>query len=169
MLRNPLAAARSASLIVLSAVALLAAAAPGLSVAQEKSAAPSATDSRAQAPAAVPGAAGSAPASAPGAGAAPLQGSPIEAAGGQRTTKDAIENPYGLEALWKGSDFVAKAVLVLLLLMSMGSWYIIFTKFIEQGRIRRQARGVDDGFWSAQTVRQGAEKLEDGSPFRFIA
>ena len=86
-----------------------------------------------------------------------------------RPGKDTVENPYGLEALWKGSDFVAKAVLVLLLVMSMGSWYIIVTKFVEQGRIKRQARGVDNGFWNAQTVRQGADTLEEGSPFRFIA
>ncbi|RZU01274.1 hypothetical protein EV670_1990, partial [Rivibacter subsaxonicus] len=51
-----------------------------------------------------------------------------------------IDNPYGLEALWKGSDAVAKVVLVLLLIMSMGSWYIIIVKIIEQSKIGRQAK-----------------------------
>ena len=82
---------------------------------------------------------------------------------------DKIDNPYGLEALWKGSDAVAKTVLVLLLIMSMGSWYIIVVKFIEQTKIGRQAKLAEKGFWNAGSVRQGADALEAASPFRFIA
>ena len=82
---------------------------------------------------------------------------------------DKIDNPYGLEALWKGSDAVAKTVLVLLLIMSMGSWYIIVVKFIEQTKIGRQAKLAEKGFWNAGSVRSGADALEAASPFRFIA
>ena len=181
MLRNPLVALRSASLIVLSAAALVLSGLPNSSSAQDKGTTPAAQPSGAPAAPApgadsatasgTPAAGSGAPAGAPAAGAAtpgapPPVGVPPDSA---RPGKEMVENPYGLEALWKGSDFVAKTVLVLLLVMSMGSWYIIITKFIEQGRIKRQARSVDSGFWSAQTVRQGADKLEDGSPFRFIA
>jgi biopolymer transport protein ExbB len=172
MLRNPLAAVRSASLIVVSAGALLVSGLPATLAAQDKGGAPVAQSSG-PAAAPTPGAAsgpGATAGAAPGAAAMPGASSP--APGGPQTArpgKDTVENPYGLEALWKGSDFVAKAVLVLLLVMSMGSWYIIVTKFVEQGRIKRQARGVDNGFWNAQTVRQGADTLEEGSPFRFIA
>lgn len=80
-----------------------------------------------------------------------------------------VENPYGLEALWKGSDMVAKLVLVMLLIMSMGSWYIIVVKFVEQSKIGNQAKAAAQSFWSAGTVRQGADTLEAASPFRFIA
>ena len=160
MLRNPLAAVRGASLIVVSAAALLVSGLPANSAAQDKGGAPVVQSSG---PGAAP-APGVVSAPAPG-GASPAGPTPVSAGPG----KDTVENPYGLEALWKGSDFVAKAVLVLLLVMSMGSWYIIVTKFVEQGRIKRQARGVDSGFWNAQTVRQGADTLEEGSPFRFIA
>jgi biopolymer transport protein ExbB len=80
-----------------------------------------------------------------------------------------VENPYGLEALWKGSDAVAKIVLILLLIMSMGSWYIIIVKVIEQSKIGRQAKAAAKGFWNAGSVRQGAETLDQASPFRFIA
>ena len=47
--------------------------------------------------------------------------------------------PYGLEALWKGGDIVAKVTLAILAIMSMGSWYII-TKVYEQAKMARQAR-----------------------------
>ena len=82
---------------------------------------------------------------------------------------DKVDNPYGLEALWKGSDGVAKGVLVLLVLMSMGSWYIIIVKIIEQAKINRQARLAAKSFWTAGSVRQGADTLDTASPFRFIA
>ena len=81
----------------------------------------------------------------------------------------AIENPYGLEALWRTSDGVAKGVLAILVLMSMGTWYILVVKLIEQSKIGRQAKAANQSFWGAGTVRQGADTLEATSPFRFIA
>jgi biopolymer transport protein ExbB len=93
---------------------------------------------------------------------------PARAAGGTRAT-EIVDNPYGLEALWKGGDIVAKVTLAILAIMSMGSWYIIITKVYEQFRMRLQARQADKSFWNAPTVRQGAEKLKEGSPYRFIA
>jgi biopolymer transport protein ExbB len=91
--------------------------------------------------------------------------SPTPAAAATET----IENPYGLESLWKTSDGVAKSVLLILVIMSMGSWYIIVVKFIEQSRIGRQAKLAAQTFWSAGSVRQGADTLDAASPFRFIA
>ena len=41
--------------------------------------------------------------------------------------KEVIENPYGLDALWKTGDFVAKGTLIIMVIMSMGSWYILIT------------------------------------------
>ena len=78
-------------------------------------------------------------------------------------------NPYGLAALWAQGDLVAKGTLLILLVMSMGSWYVIFTKLAEQLRMGRQARAVQEQFWSAGSVRQGADALEAESAFRFIA
>jgi biopolymer transport protein ExbB len=80
-----------------------------------------------------------------------------------------IDNPYGLEALWKGGDVIAKATLIILVIMSMGSWYIIITKVYEQYKMGAQARDAEKSFWSAPSVRQGTEKLSEGSPYRFIA
>ena len=82
---------------------------------------------------------------------------------------EVVENPYGIDALWKGSDAVAKTVLLLLLVMSVGSWYVIIVKLLEQTKIGRQAKKTTSQFWNAGSVQQGAENLEGTSPFRFIA
>src|SRR5512140_3368698 len=46
-------------------------------------------------------------------------------------SKEAVDNPYGLDALWKGGDFVARGTLIILVLMSMGSWYVTITKLLD--------------------------------------
>ena len=81
----------------------------------------------------------------------------------------AEENPYGLGALWAQGDFVAKGTLLILVIMSMASWYVIFTKFAEQSKLNKQAKAAQDSFWSANTVEQGKDTLQEGSAFRFIA
>ena len=83
--------------------------------------------------------------------------------------KDVIENPYGLEALWKGGDFVSKGTLIILVIMSMGSWYIMFVKVYEQWKLFREAKVVQSSFWQAGSVQEGVNNLKEGSPFRYIA
>jgi biopolymer transport protein ExbB len=107
-------------------------------------------------------AAPAAPAAAPAAPAA-------AASGASKTTTDFIENPYGLEALWKGGDLVARITLGILVLMSAGSWYIIVTKLYEQAKMNRQARGADRPFWKAASLQKGVTELKEGSPYRFMA
>ncbi|MEP7183818.1 MAG: MotA/TolQ/ExbB proton channel family protein, partial [Betaproteobacteria bacterium] len=82
---------------------------------------------------------------------------------------EVVDNPYGFEALLRGSDIVAKITLSILALMSMGSWYIIITKIYEQSKMGRQSRAAAKTFWAAPSVRQGADGLKKTSPFRFIA
>ena len=82
---------------------------------------------------------------------------------------ESLDNPYGIEALWKGSDLIARAVLVILGIMSVGSWYIMVVKLLEQMKMGRHSRTVDAKFWSAATVSAGAGSLEKNSAYRFIA
>ncbi len=105
-----------------------------------------------------------APAAAPAESAAPA---PKAASSG--VTKEVVDNPYGLEALWKGGDIVARFTLGILAIMSMGSWYIIITKVYEQYRMGRHAKQAEKTFWKAPSVRQGTEGLKKSSPYRFIA
>jgi len=118
-------------------------------------------ESLAQAPAAP---AAQAPVATP-APAAPVAPAPVAKAAATET----IDNPYGLESIWRGSDWVAKGVLLILAIMSMGSWYIIITKVYEQSKISKAAKKADKEFWSAPSVKDGAERLKATSPFRFIA
>jgi biopolymer transport protein ExbB len=83
--------------------------------------------------------------------------------------KEVVANPYGLEALWKGGDFVSRGTLIILVLMSMGSWYIMFVKVYEQAKIFRQARSVQAGFFQSGSVSEGAAQLKDGTAYRYVA
>jgi biopolymer transport protein ExbB len=64
---------------------------------------------------------------------------------------------------------VARATLLVLAIMSLASWYVLVAKLVAQSRMGGQARAANHSFWKADTVRQGAEGLQKGSPYRFIA
>ena len=84
-------------------------------------------------------------------------------------TKETVDNPYGLKALWAQGDFVAKGTLIILVIMSMGSWYILVTKLYESIKVSAEAKAARSGFFKASSIREGASKLKEGSAFRFIA
>ena len=84
-------------------------------------------------------------------------------------TTEVLENPYGIEALWKQGDFVARGTLIILIIMSIGTWYIAIVKLIEQNRLMKDAREADAKFWAAKGVHDGAAALREDSAFRFIA
>lgn len=79
------------------------------------------------------------------------------------------DNPYGLEALINHGDAVSYTVLGILLILSVVSWYIIFSKFWDQYRLGKSARTVEKSFWTAGTVREGADRLPKDDDFRLIA
>ena len=83
--------------------------------------------------------------------------------------KESVDNPYGLSALWSQGDFVARGTLIILVIMSMGSWYIIFTKVFEQSKLMKSAKAAEAGFWTAGSIKAGAATLDESSAFRFIA
>ena len=93
-------------------------------------------------------------------------GTPSAAAPSAGTT--AVDNPYGLGALWAQGDAVAKITLLILVIMSVGSWYVIFTKFAEQSRMRKHGLAAQGDFWASASLRQAADGLDPASPYRFI-
>ena len=80
-----------------------------------------------------------------------------------------VNNPYGLTGMWNSGDIVARGVIILLLLMSLFSWYIILTKLWDQRRLKQSARAAEKQFWSAPSVKDGVERLKKGDNFRAIA
>jgi len=79
------------------------------------------------------------------------------------------ENPYGISALWSTSDLITKAVLFLLGLMSMGSWYLLAVKFLEQSKMISQSKKVTKEFWDAPSLEKGLAVLDADSAYLFIA
>jgi|HubBroStandDraft_6_1064221.scaffolds.fasta_scaffold208381_2 biopolymer transport protein ExbB len=79
------------------------------------------------------------------------------------------ENPYGFTAFVRNSDWVLRAVLVILGIMSVGTWYIFLTKYWDQSRVLNQSRIVDRRFWSSANLNEGIDKLPKNSLFRSVA
>ena len=102
------------------------------------------------------------------AAAAPAGDAAAPAAAGEEATEE-VHNPYGVEAMWEEGDFVNKGTIIILSLMSIGSWYIIITKLIDQQKIMRQSKDASAKFWKAPSIAAGSAQLKEGSPFRFIA
>ncbi|MEO8924266.1 MAG: MotA/TolQ/ExbB proton channel family protein [Caldimonas sp.] len=85
------------------------------------------------------------------------------------TSKESVDNPYGLNALWMQGDYVARGTLVILAIMSMGSWYILVTKLYESLKLSSEAKRAQRGFFTSKSVGEATKSLKAGSAFRFIA
>ncbi|MFL6707321.1 MAG: MotA/TolQ/ExbB proton channel family protein [Massilia sp.] len=150
---------------VLAAVLFSVTAASALVSAPAFADAPKAADAAAAPAASAPAAdAAAAPAAAPAADAAAAPAPAAAPAG----AKEEVENPFGIQAVWAGG-FVPRATLIILSLMSMGSWYIIITKLLDQMKIFKQSKETQAKFWKANSIAAGSASLKEGSPFRFIA
>ena len=150
----------TAASALVSAPAMADAPAPAAAAAPADAAAAPAVD-----PAAAPAADAAAAPAVDAAAPAVDPAAPVVAAG----DKEEVHNPYGLAAMWNEGDFVNKGTLIILVLMSMGSWYIIITKLIDQMKIFKQSAEVQQKFWKASSIAAGSASLKEGSPFRFIA
>jgi biopolymer transport protein ExbB len=79
------------------------------------------------------------------------------------------ENPYGLGDIIRKKNPVSYTVLAILLGMSIGTWFIFFTKYFEQGRILTQAKLVERRFWTSSSLNEGIDRLPKNSMFRSLA
>ncbi len=86
-----------------------------------------------------------------------------------KVEKETVENPYGIGAMLKHGDFVTLGTFGIMVIMSMASWYVIFTKLFEQSKLMRSAKAAGESFWNAGSIQKGAANLDDGSAFRFLA
>jgi biopolymer transport protein ExbB len=78
----------------------------------------------------------------------------------------------GFSNLLAQADGVALAVLLLLLLMAVFSWYYILTKAWRAWNIRKHADGVVAGFWEAASLPESVQAMEKqlpAEPFSKIA
>jgi len=156
-------------LAIAAAVAFLSAVGAAQGFAQPNANQPAATQPAAN-PA--PGAADQSatpPANAPAAAPAPAAKSPVPAAALPASGVGGQNNPYGLYAFVKNGDFVIRAVVAILAIMSIGTWYIFFMKFWDQSRVLNHSRVVERRFWSSANLNEGIDKLPKNSLFRSVA
>jgi biopolymer transport protein ExbB len=116
-----------------------------------------------------------APGATPDQGAAPGTAAPAEAApaaapdaGMQANAEGAAVNVYGPSHLWTTGGFIDRGVIIILGIMSLGTWYILFTRLWDQQRLMNQGKTARKNFWTAGSLKEGMAKLEAGSAYRSI-
>jgi len=70
-----------------------------------------------------------------------------------------------MEAMKQGGP-IAWTILAVLVIMSVGSFYILITKLLEQNKVLGQYKKVRTQFWRANTLEEGAAKLDKNSAWR---
>lgn len=83
-----------------------------------------------------------------------------------------MNNPYGLANLWQQGDAVTRIVAMVLLVMSILSWFVIVLKSWQLIRLRKQAAVAGEEFWHSKSLEQGIRLLgsdRDENPFRALA
>ena len=78
----------------------------------------------------------------------------------------APQNKFGFAEALEQGGFIAYATVIILGVMSFGSFYILFTKYFEQAKILRQYREIRNTFWKAPTLKDGVAKLDKNSAWR---
>ncbi len=76
---------------------------------------------------------------------------------------------FGLDSALRGGGVLSLIVFGILLLMSITSFYILFSKFFDQQIIVMDGKRVRHGFWSSGSLREGTAKLNNGSSYRQLA
>ena len=76
------------------------------------------------------------------------------------------QKQFGLMQALNEGGFVTWAIFIILVVMSAVSWYIMFTKLFEQGKILKQTTEGVPKFWGASNIRDGAAKFEKNTAFR---
>ncbi|MBU7579482.1 MAG: MotA/TolQ/ExbB proton channel family protein [Porphyrobacter sp.] len=81
----------------------------------------------------------------------------------------APESKFGFVEAMKEGGPVAWSILAIMIIMSVGSFYIMFTKLFEQNKVIKQYGAVQNQFWRASSLKEGATKLDKDGPWRQLA
>jgi len=78
----------------------------------------------------------------------------------------APKNQFGFWEAMNQGGVIAWSIFIVLVIMSVGSFYILIVKLLEQRKIFNQYKEVRAKFWQAPTLREGGAKLEKNSAWR---
>jgi biopolymer transport protein ExbB len=84
------------------------------------------------------------------------------------TPAAAVANPYGLRSVWAQGDWVTRSTLLILVVMSLLSWYFIIAKWMAQRLLQIQVLAANHAFASAEALHRRNEALGQDSPFRLM-
>ena len=73
---------------------------------------------------------------------------------------------FGLWQALNHGGALSWAIFVIMVVMSIVSFYILFTKLIDQNKVMKQYDAVRANFWKAATLEEGAAKLDKQSAYR---
>ncbi len=81
-----------------------------------------------------------------------------------------MDSPYGIVSVWTQGDVVIKGIAIILLIMSIVSWWVIVIRALGLLKLRRPEKGLQD-FWHAQNFADGLRTLGEDrlNPFRHLA
>lgn len=73
---------------------------------------------------------------------------------------------FGLWQALNHGGALSWTIFVIMVVMSIVSFYILFTKLIDQNKVMKQYDAVRANFWKAATLEEGAAKLDKQSAYR---
>ena len=79
---------------------------------------------------------------------------------------EAPVNEFGFVKAMEEGGPVAWTILGVMIIMSVGSFYILITKYMEQNRVMKEYRTNRAAFWRAGSLNEGASKFEKNSAWR---
>lgn len=98
----------------------------------------------------------------------PLEDAAANAATAAEASTAEAHSQYGLGALWEQGDIIARGTLIIMIIMSAATWYVLVTKLIQQQGLLSQAKSSRK-FWASKDVYDGLNTYKQGSAFRTIA
>ncbi|MGI4816300.1 MAG: MotA/TolQ/ExbB proton channel family protein [Janthinobacterium lividum] len=75
---------------------------------------------------------------------------------------------YGVAHVWSEGDFVTRAILIVLLIMSVLSWSVIVIKAWKFARLARLTRHAEQEFWHSDDLDEGLLKLGGGNDNPYV-
>src|ERR1700759_2523198 len=80
----------------------------------------------------------------------------------------AANTQFGIQNALQQGGLISYSVFIILVIMSLGTFYILFTKLMQQQKIISQGRKVRSSFWNSANLREAANKLDQKSAYRAI-
>src|SRR4051812_33528312 len=80
----------------------------------------------------------------------------------------AANTNFGIQNALHEGGLISYSVFIILVIMSLGTFYILFTKLMQQQKIVSQGRKVRSSFWNSSSLREAATKLDAKSAYRAI-